>query len=67
MFGDLIAAGDTDINTALTDEGGDVGGRQEDQGNWEVLDESDIETGFTAELDISTGEKVKGCLLETAL
>lgn len=42
VFGDLVAAGDTDINAALADEGGDVGGGQEDQGNWEVLDEGDI-------------------------
>lgn len=67
MLGDLVAAGDTDINATLADESGDVGSGQEDQGNGKVLDESNVEAGFAAELDVSAGEKVEGCLLETAL
>lgn len=67
MLSDLVAAGDTDINATLADESGDIGSGQEDQGNRKVLDESNIEAGFAAELNVSAGEKVEGCLLETAL
>lgn len=52
VLGDLVAAGDTEVNTALADESWDVGGGQEDQGNGQVLDKRDVETGFAAELDI---------------
>lgn len=67
MFGDLVAASDTDINAALTDEGGDVGGGQEDQGDGKVLDEGNVEAGFATKLNVRAGEEVEGCLLETAL
>lgn len=66
MFSDLIAASDTQINAAFTDEGGDVGGGQEDQRNGQVLDQSDVEAGFAAELDVTAGEKVESCLLQTS-
>jgi hypothetical protein len=67
VFGDLVATSDADVNATLANEGGDVGGGQEDQGNGEILDEGDVETGFAAELNIRAGEEIEGCLLETAL
>jgi len=38
MLGDLVAARDAQIDASFADEGGDVGGGQEDQGDGEVLD-----------------------------
>lgn len=67
MLGDLVTAGDTDVDAALADEGGDVGGGQEDQGDREILDEGDIKAGFATELDVRAGEEVEGSLLEAAL
>lgn len=31
MLGDLVTAGNTDVNATLADEGGDVGGGEEDE------------------------------------
>lgn len=67
MLSDLVAAGNTQVNTALADEGGDVGSRQEDQGDGQVLDQRDVETGFAAELDVAASEQVESSLLETTL
>lgn len=67
MFGDLVAACDTDVDAAFTDEGGDVSGGEEDEGDGEVFDEGDVKAGFTAELHVAAGEEVEGCLLEAAL
>ncbi|KAL1999427.1 hypothetical protein VTN02DRAFT_4528 [Thermoascus thermophilus] len=58
VLGDLVAAGDAQIDAALAHEGGDVGGGQEDERDGEVLDEGDVETGFTAELDVAPGQQV---------
>lgn len=55
----LIPAGDTKIHLALADEGGNIGGWEEDQGNGEVLDEGNVEAVFAAELDVSTFEKIE--------
>lgn len=67
MLGDLVAAGDTKVDTALTDEGWDVGSGQEDECDGQVLDQRDVETGLAAELDVGSGEEVKGGLLQAAL
>lgn len=67
VLGDLIAAGNTKVDTALTNEGWDVGGGQEDEGDGQVLDQGDVEAGLAAELDVAAGEEVKGGLLEAAL
>lgn len=67
MLGDLVAACDADVDAAFTDEGGDVGGGEEDEGDGEVLDEGDVEAGFAAELNVAAGEEIEGCLLEAAL
>lgn len=58
MFGDLVEARDTKVNLALSDECGDISGREEDEGNGEVLDERDVEAVFAAELDVGSFEEV---------
>lgn len=67
MFSDLIPAGYTEVDSAFTNEGRDIGSREEDEGYGVVLDEGDIEAGFTAEFYIGTGEEVESGLLETSL
>lgn len=42
MFCDLVAAGDTKVDAALSDEGWDIGGGQEDEGDGQVLDKRDV-------------------------
>lgn len=66
MLGNLVAASNTQVDAALADEGWDVSGGQEDQSDGQVLNESDVEAGFTAELDITAGEEVESCLLQTS-
>jgi hypothetical protein len=66
VLGNLVAASDAQIDAAFTDEGRDVGGRQEDQRDRQVLDQRDVEAGFTAELDVTAGKEVEGCLLQTS-
>lgn len=67
VLGNLVAAGDTKVYTALTHKGGDIGGGQEDECDGQVLDQRDVETGLAAELDVAAGEEVKGGLLQAAL
>ena len=67
MFGDLIPAGDTEVDSAFTNEGGDVGGGEEDESYRVVLDEGDVEAGFAAELYVRAGEEVESGLLKTSL
>ena len=67
MFGDLISACYTEIDSAFTDKGGDIGSGEEDEGYGVIFDEGDVEAGFAAELNIGTSEKVESGLLETSL
>ena len=67
MFGDLISACYTEIDSTFTDKGGDIGGGEEDEGYGVVFDEGDVEAGFAAELNIGTSEEVESGLLETSL
>ena len=64
---DLVAASDTKITTALRDEGGDIGGGQEDESDGEVLDEGDIETRVSVELNVGAVKKLDTCLVKTSL
>ena len=43
MFFNLVAAGDSKVDAAFTDEGGNVGGGEEDEREREVLDERNVE------------------------
>ena len=55
VLGDLVAAGDTEIDAALSNKCRDVSGGKEDEGDRQVLDQGDIEAVFTAELDVAAG------------
>lgn len=59
MLLNLVPSGDAQVDSAFTDKGGDIGGGEEDEGNGEVLDESDVETVLAAELDIGTLKEVE--------
>lgn len=63
----LVPASDAEIDTALANKGRDIGGGEEDQGNWEVLDESNVETVLAAELDVGTLEEVECSGIESSL
>jgi hypothetical protein len=67
MFGDSISSSDTYRDTTFADEGGDVGGGEEDESDRKVLDEGDVETVLTAELDISAFEEIERRLQKSAL
>jgi hypothetical protein len=56
----LVEARDAEIDAALADKGGDVGGGEEDEGDGQVLDKGDVEAVLAAELDVSALEEVKG-------
>lgn len=59
MLLDLVPSGDAQVDSALADKGGDVRGGEEDEGNREVLDESDVETVLAAKLDVGTLKEVE--------
>lgn len=67
MFRDLIPTRDAQVDFALSDESGDVGRGQEDQGDWEVFNEGNVEARVSVELNVGAGEEVEDWLLEAAL
>ena len=67
MFYNLVSTRDTKIDAAFTDEGRNVSSREKNKCYVMVLDQGDVETGFSPELDIAAGEEVEGRLLESAL
>lgn len=67
MLFDLVATGDSEVNTALADEGGDVGGREEDEREGKVLDERNVEARVAVELNVRAVEEVEADLVEAAL
>ena len=52
MLFDLVAAGDSEVNATLANEGGDVSGGEEDEREREVLDERNVEARVAVELDV---------------
>lgn len=64
---DLIPPRDSEIDAALADKRGDVGGGQEDEGNGQVLDEGNVEAVLSPELDVCALEQVQGRLVQSAL
>jgi hypothetical protein len=52
MLLNLVTAGDSQIDTALSDEGGDVGGGEEDQRKRVVLDEGNVKARVAVKLDV---------------
>lgn len=67
MLLDLVAACDAQVNAALADEGGDVGGGEENESERQVLDERNVQARVAMELDVGAVEEVKADLVETAL
>lgn len=67
MLLDLVATGDSEVDAAFADEGGDVGRGQEDEREREVLDECDVQARVAVELDIGAVEEVEADLVEAAL
>lgn len=64
---DLIPSGNAKIDTAFADKGRYIGGGEEDEGNWEVLDKGDVEAVLATELDVGALKEVKRSVVETAL
>lgn len=52
MFCDLIAPSYAKVDTTFAYECGDIGGRKEDEREWEVLDERNVKARVAVELDI---------------
>lgn len=67
MFRYLVSSGDSQVYSALTDEGGDVCGGQEDERQGEVFDEGNVEAGVAVELDVRAVEKIEACLVKSSL
>ena len=67
MFGDLIPAGYTEVDSAFTDKCGDISGGEEDEGYRVVFNKGDVEAGIPAKLYVGAGEEVEGRLLKTSL
>lgn len=67
MLLDLVAACDTQIDAALTNEGGNIGGGQEYEREREVLDKRNVKARVAVELDVGAVEEVEADLVETAL
>lgn len=63
----LVVARDAQVHLPLAYKGRDVGGREEDERDGEVLDERDVEAVFAAKLDVGALEEIQGGLLEAAL
>lgn len=64
---DLIPSGNAKVDTAFADKCRDIGGGEEDEGYWEVLNESDVEAVLATELDVGALEEVERSVVETTL
>lgn len=67
MFLNLVPSGDSEIATAFANKGGNIGSWEENESNWEVLYESDIEAVLAAELDVGALEEVECSSIESTL
>lgn len=67
VLGDDIATSDAEIDSALSDECGNVGSGEEDEGQRQVLDQGNVEAVVAVELDVGAGEQLNAGLIETAL
>lgn len=59
MLLDLVPSCDAQVDTTLAHESWNIGRREEDECNWEVLDESNVEAVLAAELDVGALKKVE--------
>jgi hypothetical protein len=67
VLGDDIATSDAEIDSALTNECGNVGSREEDKRERKVLDQGNVEAVVAVELDVGAGEELNAGLIEAAL
>lgn len=67
VLADLVPSRDSEVDAALPDKGRDIGGREEDEGNGEVLDEGEVEAVLASELDIGALEEIERGLIEASL
>lgn len=67
MLLDLVPARDTQVHTALTDKGGDVGSGQENESDGKVLDQGQVQAVLAAELDVGALKEVERGLVQAAL
>lgn len=63
----LVIASDAEVDTALADEGGDIGGGKEDEGDRKVLDERNVEAVLASKLDVGALKEVQAGLQQAAL
>ena len=52
MFFDLVATGNSEVNTTFTNECRDVGGGEENERKRKVFDECDVEARVAVELNV---------------
>lgn len=55
---DLIPTSDSQVDAAFANKGRDIGSGEEDEGDGEVFDKGNVETGLTSKLDIGAFEEV---------
>lgn len=67
MLGDCVSAGDSKVDSTLTNESGDIGGGKEDEGEREVLDKRNVEAVVTVELDVAARKEVEAGYVQAAL
>ena len=67
MLCHLVSSSYAQINTTLSNEGGDIRGGEEYEGHGKVLNEGDIKTGVAVELDVRAVKEVEAYLVEAAL
>ena len=63
----LVAPGDAQVDAALADKRRDVGRREEDQRNAEVLDQSNVEAVVPVEVYVGAMQQVEARVVEAAL
>ena len=56
MFADLVTASDAKVYSALANKGRDVGSGKEDKSDRVVLDQGDVKSVVSSELDVGSGE-----------
>lgn len=67
MLHHLVPSSNAQIDTAFTNEGRDVCGREEDKADRMVLYEGDVEARGAVEGDVGAGKEVESVLLQAAL
>jgi hypothetical protein len=67
MLSHLIAPCYAQVDSAFSNKRGDIGGREEDKRERQVLDEGDVEARVAVELDVRAVKEVKAGFVKPAL